>query len=50
MRVSRMNNQLQLVYSAGTTLAVAGHVFRSILMSNVKERGAEPRLSAERPS
>ena len=24
MRVSRMNNQLQLVYSAGTTLAVAG--------------------------
>ncbi len=26
MRVSRMNNQLQLVYSAGTTLAVAGHM------------------------
>ncbi len=24
MRVSGMNNQLQLVYSAGTTLAVAG--------------------------
>ena len=26
MRVSRMNNQLQLVYSAGTTLAVAEHM------------------------
>jgi chorismate--pyruvate lyase len=26
MRVSRMNNQLQLVYSAGTTLAVAEHL------------------------
>ena len=26
MRVSRMNNRLQLVYSAGTTLAVAEHI------------------------
>ena len=30
MRLSRMNNQLQLVYSAGTTLAVAKHTFECL--------------------
>ncbi len=35
MRLSGMNNQLQLVYSAGMTLAVTEHVFTCLLIAKL---------------